>query len=346
MWADRSVTDRLDYKFLFYFWLNAVSTAVATGNEEMAGGQRHFALGRSGNELRRFFSDSPTQQIDRKWSFVVEAYGDLPRHEFVIQENSPRQRRPHECRLTGQWPRSRRPYPLWQRAVVPIEANSLPRQVVTLLRDHADRFYIRLLSTETLNCLSSQAEEQMLADRVHARRHLLDKGDGFTDLPPPSEAPVEGTSGLVIGPENTKPSPESDEGWSALAEQVRRAEGRPRARRIQQVERALRSPGVREIALRCFGERCQVRGCIFTVGLSAEYLKYVLEVHHVRAVSQGGSDSVYNLAVLCANHHSLIERLPDKEVIETPNRDDIALRYPGGSIVIERNLDTLRERLA
>ncbi len=339
------MTDTIEYKSLFYFWLNAVSAAVATGGD-MAGGQRHFALGRSGDELRQFFSGLPVQQTTRKWLFVVEQYSDLPRHEFLIQENSPRNQRRFECRMTSQWPGSSRPYPLWRQAVLPIQANSRPRQVVVLLRDHADQLHIRLLSTETLNRLSKKAQVQVLADRVDARRHLLGEVDVFTDLRPPSEAPVEGTSGLVMGPESTKQSPKSDEGWSTLAEQVRRAEGRSRARRVRQVERALRSPAVRETALRCFGERCQVRGCIFTVGLPAEYLKYVLEVHHMRAVSQGGSDSVFNLAVLCANHHSLIERLPDTEVIEASNCDDVALRYPGGSILIERDLDTLRERLA
>ncbi len=312
----------------------------------MRGGQAHFAFGRSGEEVAQFFAGSPVGRVDRRWTFQAQPYGDISPQDLTIWENSPSGERRLECRLAGQSPTSRRPYPLWKHAVLQIPSGSYPRQVVVLLRDLSDHFHIRLLSTEDLHRLPQQTAAAMLASRNTGRQHFSSESGEFVDLPPPRSAPDDGVSGLVTGPENTKPKPRSDDLWASLADFVRRTEGRTRARRVERMERrTLRDSQVRSVALRCFGERCQVRGCEFTIGLQREHLGLVLEVHHLKGVARGGSDSPFNLAVLCANHHRLCEGLPGVEAVEVSGSDDVLIRYTDGSFLIERDLTSLREQL-
>jgi len=99
------------------------------------------------------------------------------------------------------------------------------------------------------------------------------------------------------------------------------------------------------MALSCFGAKCQVRGCPFTSLVAVDLLPLVVEVHHLRAVAGGGSDSLFNLSVLCANHQRLVERVPGRRLIETDVTDDVLIRYNNGAILIERDLSVLRERI-
>jgi len=71
----------------------------------------------------------------------------------------------------------------------------------------------------------------------------------------------------------------------------------------------------------------------------------MLDVHHIHAVSEGGSDAPTNLTVVCANHHCLIERLSGVEVIQSDETDDLVVSYRTGAFLIERDLSRLRGML-
>lgn len=63
------------------------------------------------------------------------------------------------------------------------------------------------------------------------------------------------------------------------------AEPRPQGRRRQTL---------RQVALRRAGNVCEAPGCT---------MAYPLQVHHVQPLSEGGSNDLSNLIVLCPDHH-------------------------------------------
>ena len=54
------------------------------------------------------------------------------------------------------------------------------------------------------------------------------------------------------------------------------------------------TPAKRRRIMEAVGNKCEIRGC-----KSKAY-----EVHHIKPVSEGGTNVGSNLVVLCANHHS------------------------------------------
>lgn len=91
-----------------------------------------------------------------------------------------------------------------------------------------------------------------------------------------------------------------------------------------------------------FGTTCQVQNCEYTAHENKNVLKYLSEVHHLEHLSHGGGNSPYNLAVVCANHHSIFHRDKSAKIFER-NGDDVHISYLDGSRKkwIKRNLSPL-----
>jgi hypothetical protein len=337
---------QITYNALLWIWLNPTSAAAMTGGT-IAGGQAHIAFGRSGSQVQAFFQDSLVGKNGREWSFTLEPYANIPQHTLRLVENSPHARRAGECRIPSQSPRSREAYPLWKHAVVPIPRNSRPRQLLLLLRDIDARFHIRLLDVHDLHRLPDDAAKSLLSGRDGNSGHVLVARGDFREVAPtaPTEKEVldEAVIEVIRGSVRTKTQPDN-EMWDRFAAYVRQVKQEPRRRGLLLLRRLLRDSRVRDIALQCFGKQCQVRGCTFTVSLRDELLPLVLEVHHLKSVGRGGSDSLFNLAVLCANHHRLFEGLPVK-LVQSDNTDDVIVKTDDDSFLIERDLESLRRRL-
>lgn len=344
----------MQFKSVFWVWLNATSAASLVGDKSISGGALHVAFreptGQQVAQVAQFFAGTRVQKVGSQWTFGVEAYGDIAARDLFIWQNAKNLQR-QEFRIPRQSPRSQNAYPLWTRLAVRIARQSQPIQVIVILRDTADHFHVRLLGVGDMGRFSPSVARRILAARSDGQVHLYVGRGSFDDLPcpPPTQQSLrveEGTSGSVVGDvPAAQPKPPGDTDWARVLNFVRRVDDRPRVRKIQQIERRLRDREVRSAALLCFGERCQARGCPFTATLPPELMTYVLEVHHVKGVARGGSDLPINLTVLCANHHRLAELAPNAKAVEVPGTDDVLITYEGGAFLIERDLTPLRDQL-
>ena len=330
---------------LLVIWLNHTSTASLLGLPP-AGGQRHVAFGRSGRTVRQFLQGSGVVKRVNQWQLPVESYGDIPSSIIRIYENPSHLRRPRECRLAGQSLLSPERYLLWERAVIHIRRGSRPMQAIVIFRDSGNCFRVRVLALSDLHRLPTDIGSEILRFRSGDGHLITDSGE-FVDIScPDTRADVvteTGVSGSSMGSRPSRPLPRGEEDWSSLRGLLEAPENEPPERRVGVYKRILRRRGVRDLVLRCFGERCQVRGCEFTKSLPQDVRRHVLMVHHLRSLAQGGTDRPYNLSVVCANHHALCHNAPSVHIEEIGNGDDVVVLFDGGSFLIERNLSALDE---
>lgn len=334
----------MQFKAVLWVWLNPTSAAAVTGGPT-AGGQAHIAFQKSGEDVARFFRETAVRKTRNEWRFEVEPYGDIVKTPMAIYENPSGVQRAQECRIPRQSPRSADAHPLWRRAVIQIAPGSEPRQVALFLRDATDKFHLRLLDGEGLHRLPTSVIRRVLAAHRGNGEHVFVERGVFEDMscPQPGSTPnaEAGLSGLIVGTGPTTQVPDNSPAWEDLARGL--AQGAHQQRKHTFVKRAMRDPRVREAALRCFGARCQVRGCRFTIGVPADALARVVHAHHLRSVAKGGSDQLENVAVICANHHSYIESMPGAQVVESQHTDDVVIASPAESLLIERDLSALRD---
>ena len=320
----------MNFDKLAWIWLYKTSTAVLT-DINLEGEQAHVGFGNSADALDDFTQGASAQVEPRRWVLTLQEYGDIDEYDLEIVQNAPERKRSDECRIPAQRPSSSDPYPLWQRAVDPIPSGSRPQQIILFLRDESDEYHARVLGEEDFRRLPGEVNKRLLGGGRTSGLHVYEQSGTFEDLPCP--------------PPRSRPD---EERWSRLLEYTRKLEesaDAPRETRTVTREEYVRRPDVRQAALDCFGRRCQVQGCEFTKVLPDELVEYVLEVHHLEGVAEGGSDSPFNLAVLCANHHRLCDGLPGAKIIESDETDDVTSQYDGGSFLIERDLTPLRERM-
>jgi hypothetical protein len=79
-------------------------------------------------------------------------------------------------------------------------------------------------------------------------------------------------------------------------------------------------PAKRRTTMQRDKHRCRVPGC-----RNATFV----DVHHITARAEGGSNEVTNLIVLCGAHHLAVHR--GELVIEGPAADDVRFRHADGS---------------
>lgn len=119
---------------------------------------------------------------------------------------------------------------------------------------------------------------------------------------------------------------------SALIELRRRllqaSKTSPRKRR-ERYEIIVRERINSNLVKKLFGEKCQVENCSFTATISPHLLPFISEVHHLEHLSKGGANSPYNLAVLCANHHSIFHRDSSATIVKK-KKDDVCISYDNG----------------
>lgn len=319
----------MNFDKLAWIWLYKTSTAVLT-DVNLKGDQAHVGFGNSADELDEFTQGTQAQVGPREWRLPLQEYGDMRAYDLKIVQNAPERERSDECRITAQRPSSTNPYPLWQRVVDPIPSGSRPQQIILFLRDENDEYHARVLGEKDFYRLPKEINDRLLAGRTSGL-HVYERSGTFDDIPCP--------------PPRSQPDAER---WSRLQkymDKLEKSADTPRETRTVTREEYVRRPDVRQAALDCFGKRCQVQGCQFTEVLPDDLVEYVLEVHHLEGVAEGGSDSPFNLAVLCANHHRLCEGLPGAKIVEDEETDSVTLEHDGGSFLIERDLAPLRERM-
>jgi hypothetical protein len=112
--------------------------------------------------------------------------------------------------------------------------------------------------------------------------------------------------------------------------------GRMRTRTRQTYERWERDPALRDVVLSVWPPTCQVDGCDLAARGAGSLASRVVDVHHLRSVSNRGSDSALNLCVLCVLHHSLVHRAPVSSVEDTDARS-ATMRVDGLVLDIRRD---------
>ena len=115
---------------------------------------------------------------------------------------------------------------------------------------------------------------------------------------------------------------------------IRFAAGRKRTR--QTYERWERDPTIKAVVLDVWGRRCQVPRCGLAAGSGGHFADRLVDVHHLRFVSDGGDDSPLNLAVLCVMHHALVHRGP-RATVEFANLDRATIAVNGITLHIRRD---------
>lgn len=338
----------ITFQAAFWIWRNHTSAATILGLPA-AGGQAHIAFGRCEPEIQQFFDGTSIQKIGDQWSFRVVRYGDIPRWQLAFYVNPPTLQRPRECRIPSQSLVSSRAYPLWRRVVTAIPRGSLPRHLILFLRDSANRFHARVITANHLHHLPAPLQRAIISSHGRTQtQHVWVRRGIFHDLvcpsPRPAPAPAEIIpSGSNVGAGRSRPRPATAPDWRRLSRLLGPVGRIAQPRATHRIRRVLQRRSVRDLVLRCFGARCQARGCEFTSALPEQIRDCVLHVHHVRELGRGGEDSPYNLSVLCANHHALCHRAPAVRSIFNPHNDNILITYRGGSFLIERALQPLRE---
>jgi hypothetical protein len=116
--------------------------------------------------------------------------------------------------------------------------------------------------------------------------------------------------------------------------------GRITSRTRKSYERWERNPALRKVVLAVWPAQCQVDGCDLATRGAGTLADRVVDVHHLRSVSNGGSDSALNLCVLCVMHHSVIHRAPASSVEATESRS-ARIRVDGLALDIRRDVFAL-----
>lgn len=88
-----------------------------------------------------------------------------------------------------------------------------------------------------------------------------------------------------------------------LLERAKKAAVKP-PRTPVTVDQFVRDPAVKALVIRRCGSTCEVPGCGWK-GFEKEDGTFYIEVHHVKPLSDGGDDTVWNAAGVCSNCHSL-----------------------------------------
>ena len=112
----------------------------------------------------------------------------------------------------------------------------------------------------------------------------------------------------------------------------------------QTYERWERDPALREAVLAVWGSTCQVTRCRAAARLAGTLAEHVVDVHHLRSVSRGGSDSGLNLVVLCVLHHALLHRAPT-QTIRTSDARRVEIEVDGVILQIRRDAFRLMRSL-
>ena len=86
-----------------------------------------------------------------------------------------------------------------------------------------------------------------------------------------------------------------------------------------------------DLVKKVFGVKCQIQDCEYSVKMNNDLRSLISEVHHLEHLSRGGSNSPYNLAVVCANHHAILHRDKTAKIIKHKG-DDVLVTYLNGKI--------------
>lgn len=91
-----------------------------------------------------------------------------------------------------------------------------------------------------------------------------------------------------------------------------------------------------------FGVECQVENCEYTANEDTDVVRFLTEVHHLEHLARRGTNSPFNLAVVCSNHHSIFHRDKTAKIIECKG-DNVRISYNNGNRKkwIIRNLSIL-----
>lgn len=131
-----------------------------------------------------------------------------------------------------------------------------------------------------------------------------------------------------------------EENWRRLCRLLDGAESQAPQRRERVYQRIERISGLSSIVRQCFGDRCQIESCAFTLSVARSLDPFISEVHHLEHLSRGGTHAAYNLCVLCANHHRLFHKDPSARIVATSG-DDVEIQSQEGLVMIKRNLSRL-----
>lgn len=132
----------------------------------------------------------------------------------------------------------------------------------------------------------------------------------------------------------------SEENWRRLCRLLDGAESQSPQRRERVYQRIERLSGLSNIVRQCFGNRCQIESCAFTLSVARRLDPFISEVHHLEHLSRGGTHAAYNLCVLCANHHRLFHRDPSAHIVATSG-DDVKIQSQEGLVIVKRDLSHL-----
>ncbi|WP_346205600.1 HNH endonuclease [Aeromonas salmonicida] len=86
-----------------------------------------------------------------------------------------------------------------------------------------------------------------------------------------------------------------------IFERAKKIEGKPKSSEVTKME-FYRSPYIVAAALLRAEGKCELQGCTRHLFLKEDNTPY-LEVHHIKPLSEGGSDELKNVAVLCPHCH-------------------------------------------
>lgn len=75
-----------------------------------------------------------------------------------------------------------------------------------------------------------------------------------------------------------------------------------------------------------FGINCQVENCEYTSNENRVLMNFMSEVHHLEHLASGGTNSPFNLAILCSNHHSILHRDATAKIINLRG-DNVQISY-------------------
>ncbi|MFH2070979.1 MAG: hypothetical protein ABIJ11_07250 [Elusimicrobiota bacterium] len=81
-----------------------------------------------------------------------------------------------------------------------------------------------------------------------------------------------------------------------------------------------------DLVKKVFGVKCQIQDCEYSVKMNKDLMSLTSEVHHLEHLSRGGSNSPYNLAVVCANHHAILHRDKTAKIIKNKG-DNVLVTY-------------------
>jgi predicted restriction endonuclease len=121
-----------------------------------------------------------------------------------------------------------------------------------------------------------------------------------------------------------------------LVEQINKANRQKTAASRRGTTKTFRRNPVLSAALKIkYSDKCQICGVTF----KSTRGRFFTDTHHLRALKEGGTDTSDNIAVVCPNHHRILERSAVKVVSRT--QETVVIETSGKlfEIIVKRIID-------